>query len=452
MAQTPLSKAIPPTPIHDFLVKNAESENIRCYMPGHKGTESPYDITEIDGADSLYEADFFGEGGIIAQSEVTASRLFDTAQTLYSCSGSTLAIQTMLALAVKITDKHRIIAGRYSHRSFINTCTILNLTPVWAYPEEFLSAKISPTEIDRLLSLPENEGEVAAVFITSIDYYGGMADIAGIAKVCKKHKVLLLCDNAHGAYLNFLSENRHPIHLGANMCADSAHKTLPVLTGGAYLHIASKKHTKYAKEVMSLFGTSSPSYLILDSLDRCNRALCESPDKLQALSEKISDLKAELSAIGYTLSESDPLRITVDCAGMSTTGFILSEKLKSKGVICEYADSYRLVLLFGYGTTNRDAERIKSAFKQINPQTLVTDNLPPSPTHIVTNCVSSAKSAYFSKHKSIDISKAKGKICGNSVNPCPPGIPLLMPGEAVNDAAVKMLGIMGITNIDILDA
>ena len=115
------------TPIHDFLVKNSESHTIRCYMPGHKGTEDPLDITEIDGADSLYDTDTNGGKGIIAQSEKNASKLFGSKRTLYSCSGSTLAIQTMLTLAkLRGNGKDHVIAGRYSHRSFINSCVLLS--------------------------------------------------------------------------------------------------------------------------------------------------------------------------------------------------------------------------------------------------------------------------------------------------------------------------------------
>ena len=107
------------TPIHDFLVKNSESHTIRCYMPGHKGTEDPLDITEIDGADSLYDTDTNGGKGIIALSEKNASKLFGSKRTLYSCSGSTLAIQTMLTLAkLRGNGKDHVIAGRYSHRAY----------------------------------------------------------------------------------------------------------------------------------------------------------------------------------------------------------------------------------------------------------------------------------------------------------------------------------------------
>lgn len=211
------------TPIHDFLVKSSESHTIRCYMPGHKGTEDPLDITEIDGADSLYDTDTNGGKGIIAQSEKNASKLFGSKRTLYSSSGSTLAIQTMLTLAnLRGNGKDHVIAGRYSHRSFINSCVLLGLIPSWVYPEEYLCAAVTPESIEAKIN-----SRTLAVFINSIDYYGGMSNISAIAEVCHSHGIPLLVDNAHGAYLKFAPVDLHPMTLGADMCADSAHKTLP---------------------------------------------------------------------------------------------------------------------------------------------------------------------------------------------------------------------------------
>ena len=133
------------TPIHDFLVKNSESHTIRCYMPGHKGTEDPLDITEIDGADSLYDTDTNGGKGIIAQSEKNASKLFGSKRTLYSCSGSTLAIQTMLTLAkLRGNGKDHVIAGRYSHRSFINSCILLGLIRPGYIPKNTSAPQLPP--------------------------------------------------------------------------------------------------------------------------------------------------------------------------------------------------------------------------------------------------------------------------------------------------------------------
>jgi arginine/lysine/ornithine decarboxylase len=115
-----------------------------------------------------------------------------------------------------------------------------------------------------------------AVYVTSPDYLGNQQDLAGLSAVCAARGIPLLVDNAHGAYLHFLPQPAHPLDLGATACCDSAHKTLPVLTGGAYLHIAKNAPERYArdaKRAMALFGSTSPSYLILQSLDRANAYL-----------------------------------------------------------------------------------------------------------------------------------------------------------------------------------
>ncbi|MBQ7834741.1 MAG: aminotransferase class V-fold PLP-dependent enzyme, partial [Ruminiclostridium sp.] len=246
------------TPIHTFLSNYAGSGTIRCHMPGGKGKINPLDITEIDGADNLYEAD-----GIIRESEELAASLFGAGATLYSCGGSTLVIQGMLALLRELTPKRTIVAGRYSHKSLINACILLGFDIKWAYPAEFLSGAITSLEIEKLI-----DSDTAGVFVTSIDYYGGDCDIAAISAVCAENNVPLLVDNAHGAYRVFTKN--HPMALGADMCADSAHKTLPALTGAAYLHLKDGSLRDEAKRAMALFGSSSPSYPIMDSLDLCN--------------------------------------------------------------------------------------------------------------------------------------------------------------------------------------
>lgn len=253
------------TPIYDFVHKYAQSGTVRAHMPGHKGVVRgdgisavyPYDITEIKGADALFEAD-----GIIAQSEKNAATLFGTDGTFYSAGGSTLCIQAMLAAVCRHGD--RICAARNSHKALLNSCILLGLDVDWIYPEfrdgSVIGGSITAAGVENVLKKSQSP---ACVYITSPDYLGNIADIKGIAQVCRRYDVPLLVDNAHGAHLAFLDENIHPIALGADMCCDSAHKTLPVLTGGAYLHTASSKYTDRIKECMSLFGSSSPSYLIL---------------------------------------------------------------------------------------------------------------------------------------------------------------------------------------------
>ena len=434
------------TPIHDFLVKNGEKHTIRCYMPGHKGTENPLDITEIDGADSLYDTDENGGKGIIAQSEKNASRLFGSKRTLYSCSGSTLAIQTMLTLAkLRGNGKDHVIAGRYSHRSFINSCVLLGLTPSWVYPEEYLSAAVTPESIESKIN-----SRTLAVFINSIDYYGGMSDISAIAEVCHSHGIPLLVDNAHGAYLKFAPVDLHPMTLGADMCADSAHKTLPVLTGGAYLHIANEKYCAMAKETMALTATSSPSYLILDSLDRFNRAIADKPLYLAEICNKITALKQHCVNMGYVLSPSDYMRITFDCAAVHSTGFAMAEMLREFDIECEYADEYRCVMLFGSGTTDVDIKTVKTVLTANTPRSIFVRNLPSPPIHIRTQAVCSPTKAYFSGKVKLPVMMTVGKTCATAVAPCPPGIPLVMPGETVTIDAARTLRDKGVADLSIV--
>ena len=286
------------TPICDFVRSYIEKNAVRLHMPGHKGESllgfEGYDITEIKGADSLYEAN-----GIIKESEENASKLFGS-YTYYSAEGSSLAIRAMLYLTCLFSEEKGerplILAGRNVHKVFVSSAALLDFDVEWLVSEKddtYLSCRIMPEDVERkLISL---ERKPAAVYLTSPDYLGNESDICEIAKVCHKYGVLLLVDNAHGAYLKFLPESRHPIDMGADMCCDSAHKTLPVLTGGAYLHIAGSAPEVFkerAKDSLSLFGSTSPSYLLLQSLDAMNAYIDDSYKKdLTELVVKISEIK-----------------------------------------------------------------------------------------------------------------------------------------------------------------
>ena len=220
------------TPIADFVRRYADSGTVRAHVPGHKGKSllgcEALDITEIRGADSLYEAD-----GIIRRSESCAGELFGSGRTVYSTEGSSQCIRAMLYLALICGNGSRtIVAARNVHRAFLYAAALLDFEIVWLWPEQstsLCSCPVSPDALERTLA--ELPAPPAAVYLTSPDYLGGMADISALAEVCRKHSTLLAVDNAHGAYLRFLEPSRHPLDLGAALCCDSAHKTLPVLAG-----------------------------------------------------------------------------------------------------------------------------------------------------------------------------------------------------------------------------
>ena len=296
------------TPICDFVRRYTQSEPVRFHMPGHKGVPvlgfEPYDITEIDGADELFTA-----SGIIAESEAQAGALFG-AHTIYSTGGSTLCIQTMLHLAAQYAVSKGqapcILAARNAHKAFVNAAALLDIDICWLYPENNGSYISCPITAEQVKSALQNGGKKSvAVYLTSPDYLGNTLDIQAIAEVCHQAGVLLLVDNAHGAYLKFLPQSRHPIDWGADLCCDSAHKTLPVITGGAYLHIshdAPSTLAQQAKASMSLFGSSSPSYLILQSLDAANDRMTAFRAVLERFLPEKEALVQRITGHGYALT------------------------------------------------------------------------------------------------------------------------------------------------------
>ena len=356
------------TPICDFVRRYRDSDAARLHMPGHKGKPllgfEPWDITEIDGADEL-----FTSHGIIAESEAQASALFG-AHTVYSTGVSTLCIQTMLHLtalhAASKGERPCILAARNAHKAFVNAAALLDIDIRWLYPEAdsgYVSCPITPEQVRR--TLEKSAQRPTAVYVTSPDYLGNMLDLRGIAAACHDLGVLLLVDNAHGAYLRFLEPSCHPLDLGADLCCDSAHKTLPVLTGGAYLHIsraASASLRESAKTAMAMFGSTSPSYLTLASLDLCNRYLADGyRDHLREMCGHLEEAQKALTAAGWQVEPSDPLRLTVRApAGM--TGGQLANRLRENGVECEYADLDFLVLMLTPENRAADIERLLHAF------------------------------------------------------------------------------------------
>ena len=327
-------------------------------MPGHKGRGilgcESLDITEIRGADDLYHPE-----GILARSEENASRLFGC-RTVYSAEGSSLAIRAMLYLAYTRSGcKGRCLAGRNAHKSFLHTAVLLDFPISWLWAgDSYLSCPVTAETVEA--AILEEKEKPFAVYLTSPDYLGNLAPVGEIASVCHRHGVPLLVDNAHGAYLKFLPRSLHPMDLGADLCCDSAHKTLPVLTGGAYLHMTSDYTAEDAKAAMALFGSTSPSWLILQSLDGANPLLERLPGDIAALAPHIAALKGALLAHGFALVGAEPLKITVHAAKFGYSGEEMEEILGRQGIFCEFADRDFLVFMLTPRNTPEELDRLRA--------------------------------------------------------------------------------------------
>ena len=455
------------TPIVDFVRSYAKSGTSRLHMPGHKGQKllgfEDADITEIKGADELYEAE-----GIIAESEANATKLFGTAHTYYSTEGSSQCIRAMLCLALQAAPAGQrpvLLAARNAHKALLYAAALLDFDIEWLWPAPeaagaLCSCPVTAGQLEQALERLSGQGRPPfGVYVTSPDYLGGMQDIAALSKVCDAHGAPLLVDNAHGAYLNFLvGGSKHPMALGAAMCCDSGHKTLPVLTGGAYLHLGLKAPVQdetAVRNALALFGSTSPSYLILQSLDRCNRYLSEGyPLRLYSCCGQLTRLRRVLNeaaaAAGSTLSLAvddparEPLKLTLDAAALGLTGMALAEALRKYAIECEYADPRYVVLMFTPENPAQDYDRLEEAVAAICAALPGVPECPEPEGDIFTALaaeaepVCSVRAAVFAPQQTIPAAEALGRVCAMPTVSCPPAIPIVVSGERVGPAAIEL--------------
>ena len=443
------------TPICDFVRDYAAGEPLRLHMPGHKGKGllgmEAWDITEVRGADSLYEAD-----GIIRESEENASRLFGC-ETLYSTEGSSQCIRAMLYLAALHARQQGrrplIAAGRNAHKTFVSAAALLDLDVLWlcpARPDSYLLCPLDAEQLDDVLSRASEKP--AAVYVTSPDYLGNCLDVAALAAVCRRHDVLLLVDNAHGAYLKFLPRSRHPVDLGADLCCDSAHKTLPALTGGAYLHLGSHAPAicrEQARQALALFGSTSPSYLILQSLDAVNGYLAGAyRQRLREFAEQMEKLKDRLTAHGYVLRGDEPLKLTLDAKAYGYGGTELANLLRNRGIECEFADPDFLVAMATPETRDDGLRRLETALLEIAKKPAIPDA---PPAFHLPERVMSMREAALSPCETVPISESMGRVLAATTVGCPPAVPIVVSGERIDAEAAACFRYYGLETCTVVE-
>ena len=438
------------TPIVSFLKSYQEKSPVRMHMPGHKGAGilgfEGMDLTEIYGADELFAAE-----GIIKESEQNASSLFGC-PTYYSTQGSTLCIQTMCTIlcqdAKSKGKKPKILAGRNAHRSFIHAAALLDFDIEWLYGNsDYLSCKIHAEDLEKAII----ESHPTAVYLTNPDYLGNLLDIQSLASVCKKHNVLLAIDNAHGAYLRFLEPSLHPIDLGADLCCGSAHKTLPVLTGGAYLHLSDSLNQVWKNDVkhfMEYFSSTSPSYLIMASLDATNEVLDTTFKKsLSECIQRVDGLKNTLTQHGYTILFGEPMKITISTKEFGYTGNEIANLLMECDIYPEFYDSDYIVLMPSPYNTKDDLKRLETCLCGIDRKPILI-NKPPKLEQ--SKKAMNVRQALFSSSITLDVSKSLGQVCSSVTVSCPPAILPVIPGEVISESSIEVMKYYGIETVRVV--
>lgn len=428
--------------------------NLPMHMPGHKRNDAlapylkklgaAYDMTEIAGFDNLHGAE-----DILLESMKRASRLWGSEETLFLVNGSSCGVLAAVSIAVKRGEK--ILVSRNCHMSVYNALELCGAEPVFIMPpadEEFeIYLSLTPSDVRRAL---QQNPDIRAVMLTSPTYEGVISDIAGICEAAHMRGVPVLVDEAHGSHLGFCDFfTGGAVSAGADIVIQSLHKTLPSLTQTAVAHIGGTLINRAEfKRRLSIFETSSPSYLLLSSIDGCVGLIKERGAELfKAWEQNIKDFEektASLKNLKIFMREKsclhnegvfkyDRSKILISSRGTALTGAGLMEVLRSRFHIeLEMASGDSSLAMTGVVDTKESLSRLAEALLIIDTEckgevqsrgSLIAVKLPESCCSIET--------ALRSEKTVVCAAEATGRISAEYVWAYPPGVPLLIPGEAI---------------------
>lgn len=439
--------------LYQKLEKYSKKDIVPLHMPGHKrntkmlGTQLPYniDITEIDGFDDLHHAD-----GIIKNIQEKAQKIYNTKKSFLLINGTTCGILAGIRSFVKRNDK--ILVARNCHKSVYHAIELNELKPIYVMPktnEDGINLGITPKEVRN--KIKENP-DVKLVVLTSPTYEGIISNIKEIVKICHENKIPVLVDEAHGAHLKFMNKTKElsAVDAGADIVVQSVHKTLPALTQTSLLHInGNMVNEEKLKHELSIFETSSPSYILMASIENCLDFLQQNENMFEKYEENLEYFysktkeikKLEILKNKLTDQYFDDGKIVIITTKTNITGKELSEILRKKYKIeLEMSSVNYAIAMTSVCDSKENVERLINALIDIDAK-LEIQKMPKYEFENILPIIS--KSIYEAekedKFVKIDYRKVEGRISKEYMWVYPPGIPIITPGEIISMDIINLL-------------
>ena len=448
--------------IHNFISDYLEKDTVSFHMPGHKGSHlyrrfgydkfldriMDFDITEIAGADNLFQTE-----GIIKGVQDHYAKLYDCKKSYILINGSSGG--NIAAILASVNKGKKLIMARNCHKSVFNALTLGGIRPVYAYPKmigEFgISGAVSPAEIERLVK--ENP-EAEAVMITSPNYYGVCSDIGAIAEISHRYGKVLIVDEAHGAHLHFTDAlPPSAIQSGADLVINSTHKTLASFTQSAALHYNSDLVDQYILEdKLQCIQSTSPSYILMTSMDIASDILEKHGHVL--MEEWIHNLTEFYERVGMIpgvqtmgkMEGMDWTKINLSMGELGITGARLDRiLLEDYNIYIELFTGDWIMAMTGIGNTKRDYERFAEALEDISRKTRGSGSEIHRTEHSAGSLIPPKQAVMYeipSTKRRVRLADSEGMICAGSIIPYPPGIPLICPGERIEADAIAYVQAM----------
>lgn len=433
-----------------------KNEKISMHIPGHKSgrglgasfvrNAARIDLTELDGTDNLQNP-----CGILKAAQDRCAKIFGAGETHFLTGGSTLGL---LAAVMGCAPRGaKLLVDRTCHKSVISAVVLGGIEPIFITPEldadKGLYLGISADAVRCALT---EHPDVCGAVITSPTYYGICSDIGGISEALHKLGKFLIVDEAHGAH--FVFSKRLPqtaLSLGADVCVQSAHKTLPALGQCSYLHIAEGAlvDTRKLVRTLRMLGSTSPSYLLMTSLDEAARYMSfRGKLRIGKLISAIEQLKAEVSAetvltfadAEFVGRDQDCTRLTVDFSAAEISGRFAEKLLIEEfGIYPEMSDERYVVLIPTVANTAREIKKLSRALCSIGGRRFKAEppqNNMPLPEIDLAYLPEEAAGMKF---ETLPAEQCVGRISAAIVSACPPGAAVLVPGQRIDESGVRFI-------------
>ncbi|XP_058213233.1 uncharacterized protein LOC131325161 isoform X2 [Rhododendron vialii] len=463
-------------PLVGALKSSAQQNAASFHFPGHnRGRAAPSSLSQLIGERPFFhdlpelpELDnLFSPAGPILDAQKQAAKLFGASETWFLVGGTTCGIQA--AVMATCSPGDYLILPRNSHISAISAMVLSGALPKYIIPEyDFdwdIAGGVTPSQVDKAIQELGKEGrKPAAVFVTSPTYHGVCSNLSEISQLCHLHRIPLIVDEAHGAHLGFHPRLPYPaLHQGADIAVQSTHKVLCSLTQSSMLHMSGDivDRDRICRCLQTLESTS-PSYLLLASLDAARAQLSASPgtvfNQAMELAVETKNTINEIPGISVldfprfsNFPAIDPLRVSIGVWLLGLSGFEADEILcREYGVVTELTGTRSITLAINLGTCREHVQRLVSGLRNLSATNFLPTvhqgekreteyAVPFNNDDISSNIRLSPRDAFFARKRKVSIKESIGEVCGELICPYPPGIPLIIPGELITEAALNYL-------------
>lgn len=437
--------------LYDALIEYGKADYVPLHMPGHKRAlmefENPYsfDITEIDGFDNLHHAE-----GIIKDAEKFAATVCQSDETHFLVNGSSCGILSAIFSATK--QGGELIMARNCHKAVYHAAELRELKTHYIYPQMLPEGILGSISVEMAEEAFEKYPDAKTLIITSPTYDGVVSDVKAIVKAAHTRGVTVIIDEAHGAH--FLKESGFPksaIRCGADVVIQSTHKTLPALTQTALIHV--NKDYKYRAQVrkyLTMFQTSSPSYVLMASIDSAMHwYMEEGRDAYKLYLGNLKKLRAAFTAQLQHLQlltpenvfDYDLSKILISTRNCNISGEELHKRLiKKYRIQSEMVSAHYVLFMTSAADTEEYYQRFLEAILEID-STLEDNPMPKRSKDEMgkPKVLMRISEAIEKKKKPLPLMESMGETSVSYVYIYPPGIPLLTPGEKISERCVRQL-------------